>query len=123
MWVWGPALAVMALLFLVSSIPGSSPWLWRGGGRAGHVVAYGVLGALLVHALAGGNWRAVRARHVAGAVAAAALYGLSDELHQRFVAGRAWDPLDLQADAVGALAGALLVWACGIVLTIRRPSA
>ena len=119
--VWGPAAALMALLFLVSSIPGSSPWLWRGGGRAGHVVAYAVLGALLVHAFAGGRWRAVRIGHAAGALLAAVLFGVSDELHQRFVAGRAWDLLDVGADAVGALAGVLFVWACGIVLSIRRP--
>ena len=28
--------------------------------------------------------------------------------------------MDLTADAIGALAGLLLVWACGIVLSIRR---
>lgn len=40
----------------------------------------------------------------------AALYGLSDEIHQSFVPGRMMDGLDLLADAIGAgLAQAMIV--------------
>jgi VanZ family protein len=37
------------------------------------------------------------------------------------VPGRAAELIDLGADLVGALCGVLVVWACGIVLSIRQP--
>ena len=119
--VWGPAAVMMALLFLLSSIPGSSPVLWREFNLTAHGLAYGLLGALLLHALAGGRLRGITVRHAAGAVVVAGLYGVSDELHQRFVPGRTAELLDLGADVGGALCGVLVVWACGIVLSIRQP--
>ena len=119
--VWGPPAAMMALLFLLSSIPGSSPVLWREFNLTAHGLAYGLLGALLLHALAGGRLRGITVRHAAGAVVVAGMYGLSDELHQRFVPGRTAELLDLGADVAGATCGVLLVWACGIVLSFRHP--
>ena len=119
--VWGGTAAMMALLFLLSSIPGSSPLLWRSFNLTAHALAYGVLGALVLHALAGGRLRGITVRHAAGAVIVAGLYGVSDELHQRFVPGRTAELLDLSADVGGALCGVLAVWACGIVLSIRQP--
>ena len=112
---------MMALLFLLSSIPGSSPVLWREFNLTAHGLAYGLLGALLLHALAGGRLRGITVRHAAGAVVVAGMYGLSDELHQRFVPGRTAELLDLGADVAGATCGVLLVWACGIVLSFRHP--
>ena len=117
---WAPAAAMMALLFLASSIPGSSVGLQSGYDLAAHALAYGLLGVLVLHALAGGRWRGITGRRAAGAVIIAGLYGLSDELHQRFVPGRTATLLDLAADVGGALCGVLLLWACGIVLSIRR---
>ena len=119
--VWGPAAAMMALLFLLSSIPGSSPVLWREFNLTAHGLAYGLLGALLLHALAGGRLRGITVRNTAGAVVVAGMYGLSDEFHQRFVPGRTAELLDLGADVAGATCGVLLVWACGIVLSFRHP--
>ena len=119
--VWGPAAAMMALLFLLSSIPGSSPVLWREFNLTAHGLAYGLLGALLLHALAGGRLRGITVRNTAGAVVVAGMYGLSDEFHQRFVPGRAAELLDLGVDVAGATCGVLLVWACGIVLSFRHP--
>ena len=117
---WGPAAAMMALLFLVSSIPGASLVSWSGYNVTAHALAYGVLGGLVVHALAGARWRGITAGRAAGAVFVAGLYGLSDEFHQRFVPGRTAELLDLGADVSGALCGVLLVWACGIVLSARQ---
>ena len=119
--VWGGTAAMMALLFLLSSIPGSSPLLWRSFSLTAHGLAYGLLGALLLHALAGGRLRGITVRHAAGAVVVAGMYGLSDEFHQRFVPGRTAELLDLGADVAGATCGVLLVWACGIVLSFRHP--
>ena len=120
--LWGPAVAMMALLFIASSLPGSSPVLRTGfGGLPAHLVAYGLLGALVLRALAGARWRGVTAGRAARAVLICGLYGLSDEFHQRFVPGRTPDVLDLYADVGGAACGAVLVWACGIVLSSRHP--
>lgn len=119
--LWGPVAALMALLFLASSLPGSSLPLAPGRDLAAHALAYGLLGALVLRALAGGRRRGVTAGRAAGAVLVSGLYGLGDELHQRFVPGRTADPLDLGADVGGALCGVLLVWACGIVLSGRHP--
>jgi VanZ family protein len=38
----------------------------------------------------------------------AALYGVTDEFHQRFVAGRTSDPFDLAFDILGGLLGGAL---------------
>lgn len=118
---WLPAAVMMALLLVASSTPGSSLALGSGYSLAAHLVAYGLLGMLVLRALAGGRWRGVTGRHLAGAVLIAGLYGLGDELNQRFVPGRNAELLDVGADVAGALCGVLLVWACGIVLSIRRP--
>jgi VanZ family protein len=83
--------------FLPSSILDEDKLLHAGG--------YALLGVLLRLALA----RVQPARRALGlAVLLAALYGATDELHQRFVPGRSADPLDWTADVVGALAGAAL---------------
>ena len=82
--------------------------------------AYSVLGVLVLRALAGAEWAGVTLGRAAMAFAITTAYDLSDELHQRLVPGRVADVRDLTADAIGALAGLLLVWACGIVLSIRR---
>lgn len=42
------------------------------------------------------------------AVAAASLYGVTDEIHQLFVPGRFCDPADWLVDTLGALTGALI---------------
>lgn len=71
-----------------------------------HLGAYGLLSAL---------WLGGMTRHAGGyrplqiilAAALAALYGCSDEWHQSFVPSRQMDGLDLVADTLGALLGAL----------------
>jgi VanZ family protein len=48
------------------------------------------------------------------------LYGASDELHQMFVPGRTAAFDDLLADTIGALVGASLCWAWGIITPTSR---
>ncbi|MEA3338194.1 MAG: VanZ family protein [Chloroflexota bacterium] len=74
-----------------------------------HGIEFGVLAGL--------TWLAVQktprlaAYAVTIAIAAAILYGMSDELHQAFVPGRVPDVRDLIADAMGAgLAVLLVTW-------------
>ena len=82
---------------------------WRGGGPVrspiAHFTEYAILASLL--------WLALRssprfARHATAlAFGLAALYALSDELHQSFVPGRTPDARDWLVDLAGA---ALAIW-------------
>ena len=101
-WLWGPVVLQMAVIFWASSIPrlgrlpgGVTDWV-------GHAIGYGLLGALLLRALAGGRLSGVNGRRALAAVLLATLYGVSDEAHQWFVPGRSPDRLDVLADCLGA---------------------
>lgn len=107
--LWGPVILVMAVIFFASSLsdPGAPP-----GGlsdKSAHFLAYGALGGSLLRALAGGRPAEATLRRILMAFALATLYGASDELHQRFVPNRSPELLDLAADAIGGIAGALLM--------------
>jgi VanZ family protein len=106
--LWGPVVLQMAIIFGASSL--SHPGALPGGlsDKAGHFAGYLILSALLVRAFAGGRVNGIGWRVLILAIAGAALYGISDEFHQRFVPGRTPDVLDVAADTLGAAAGALL---------------
>ena len=122
--LWGPVLLVMGLIFFFSSLPdpGGPP-----GGisdKTAHVLIYAALGASLVRALAGGRITAMTLTRILFAAALGTLYGVSDEIHQHFVPPRTPDILDVAADAVGALVGAMLMTLLARLLLRRlRPSA
>ena len=109
LWRWGPALAVMGLIFFASSqtkgtVPdfGANDWNVK---KLAHVLIYAALAVSYLHALAPGRrptWRQALA-----AVALAGLYGATDEFHQSFVAGRGAGPVDVGIDTFGAALGAL----------------
>jgi len=116
---WAPAVLWAAAIFFFSgqSHPPQPP----GAGeipfidKLEHLAAYGVLGALVFLALrrAAPEARArPRERDAALAVVIAAVYGVSDEVHQAFVPFRQADAADLAVDALGALlvVAAVLVW-------------
>jgi VanZ family protein len=75
--------------------------------KSAHALAYAVLGASLVRALASGRAEKLTSGRLVAAIVLTSLYGVSDELHQRFVPGRTPDWLDVLADAAGAVAGVL----------------
>jgi VanZ family protein len=118
-WLWAPPVVEMALIFNVSAMP--TPPALPGGlsDRAGHLMAYALLGALLLRALASGTWRGVTATTTMWAATLATLYGVSDELHQAFVPSRHAELGDLVVDAVGAWAAALAGWAWSIIVATR----
>lgn len=80
----------------------------------GHFIAYGALGVAALRAFAGAAWSGVAARTAWQATALASLYGVTDELHQVFVANRFPGADDWVADTLGALTGV------GLVLVIAR---
>jgi VanZ family protein len=113
--LWGPVIAYMAVLFYVSSLS-TLPTPPAGiTDKHEHFVAYGVLGALVLRALAKGEWRGIRWTTVLGAIVISSLYGVSDEFHQRFVPGRTYEILDMVADAIGSATAAGLLWAWSII--------
>ena len=119
--LWGPVLLVMALIFTASSVPDPAPLPGNLSDKVAHLGAYALLGATIVRALAQGRLTQITGGHIAVAVALSTLYGAVDELHQMMVPGRTPDWRDLLADAVGALAGALLGLAVKLWLVRRAP--
>ena len=88
LYVWGPVLALMAAIFIVSS--SSSPPRLPGSVSdvVAHAVGYAVLGAAMLRAVAGADWSRISAGGVLLAVALTVSYGLTDEVHQSLVPGR-----------------------------------
>ena len=100
-----------AVIFAFSSVPslGTDLGTWdlvlR---KLAHLAEYAILGVLLV--------RATQQPRLA--VLLAALYAISDEVHQTFVEGRVGAPLDVAIDTVGALVG-VLAWRAGTAGRLR----
>src|SRR5262245_54282259 len=125
---FGPPIAWMAVIALLSGgflgsdetgsvvlpllarlLPWAGPGLLHGlhtaGRKLGHVVEYGILAVLWLRALD------PRPRAATWAIAIAALYAVTDEVHQSFVPNRTGAPLDVVIDTAGALIG--VAWARG----------
>jgi VanZ family protein len=92
----------MAVIFALSGIPNLKELPGGISDFTGHFVGYGLLGALVVRAVAGARWAGVTAGAAARAWIISGLYGVSDELHQHFVPGRSTSAIDWIADALGA---------------------
>ena len=106
---WLPVIAWMIVIFIGSSI-GNIP---RVGGkttdglahRVAHVIEFAVLGALTLRAMSRGQ--RIAQRELIFTLIVVALYGASDEFHQRFTPGRSSEGLSVLFDVAG---GALGVW-------------
>jgi VanZ family protein len=108
---WGPAILMMSLIFLFSSIPMRlSPsraehlklnWetLFR---KCGHMLEYALLAIALLSGFKIKNWKGIVV--ILGCVL---LYALSDEFHQSFVLGRTARLIDVIIDMFG---GTLGIW-------------
>jgi VanZ family protein len=113
--LWGPVVAYMALIFLLSSMTGLPAPPGGLGDKSAHLLEYAGLALLTLRALAMGRLGDVRLPAAIGTVAIALAYGLTDEIHQLFVAGRQCDVRDFAADAIGAGITAAAVWTWGII--------
>ena len=109
---WAPAVLYMLLIWALSSMSHvivnfeRVPFQDKGA----HFVEYGILAALVAHALRGTAPQRQMLWVVTVSIAAATIWGVIDEIHQAYVPGRVSDARDLLADALGASLGALL-WA------------
>jgi VanZ family protein len=104
---WGPALAVMAVIFAASSLPGEAlpdtgAWDWPVR-KSGHFLIYALLGAAYRRGLA---WRRpASAEDSRWALLMALAYAVTDELHQGFSPDRSPSVRDVGIDTLGAAAG------------------
>lgn len=105
---WLPVIVWMIVIFIGSSI-GNVP---RVGGkttdgivhRAAHILEFAILGALLLRATS--KDKPITKREVIVTLIVVALYGASDEFHQRFTPGRSSEGLSVLFDVAGGLIGA-----------------
>jgi VanZ family protein len=111
----------MLVIFAASSIPNLTELPGGMSDKSGHGIGYGILGAVLLRALAGGRLKGITWGRAAAAVLLATLYGVSDEFHQSFVPGRSPDRFDVLADSIGA-ASVVLVGGAARAWSILRSS-
>lgn len=122
LWVWGPALLLMAAIFGLSAQSNLSAPPAGMSDVSAHAIVYAGLGGLMLRALSNARWSGVTPRSVGVAIALTVLYGVSDEYHQSFVDGRFAEVRDVMADTVGACCGAAAVWVWSIVFSSdQRP--
>lgn len=110
-WVhWLPAIAMVVLIFVLSSQSGlrvsDDVEVDRPFRIAGHLLAFGTLAALLVVALSQG--RQPRVQDLVLAFGLTVAYGFLDEWHQSFVPDRSGRLDDVVTDALGAIVGLAL---------------
>ncbi len=110
LWLWGPPLAWMGLIFFLSAQPdlphAPEPWFDTLLKKAGHAFVFGVLAWLYLRGLRGYAHNGSLPR-VASAFLALA-YAISDEYHQTFVPGRHGRLSDVGVDAAGICLAMLL---------------
>ncbi len=112
-WYWLPVVTYAGLIFYLSSLSEPEEYvpfaLAELGDKVLHAVEYGLLGALCYRAFRHGAnvWAARYAWQLA--IIAAAVYGVTDEVHQAFVPLQDADVLDFLMDGIGAAIGAT-VW-------------
>jgi VanZ family protein len=110
LFLWGPVVLMLAVIFTASSIPDLTSLPGNISDKSGHSIGYGMLGGLILRALAGGRLRGVTWMRGIAAIVLATLYGVTDEFHQLFVPGRSADRYDVLADCVGATMGTAIGW-------------
>jgi len=100
---WLPATLWATTLFVISAQP-SLPKIvpqFRNIDKVHHLIAYAVLGALVIFALRRAHNLPLPKAFVLAIIIASA-YGVTDEFHQRFAPNRTCDVWDWTADTLGA---------------------
>jgi len=108
LWMWGPLLAYVALIFYLSSLS-QIPWASAYPDYLEHSMEYFGLAVLTARALNSGLTQAVPSRTLLIALCLCVGYAISDEIHQKFVPNRFADITDVVSDAIGAGAGLLVL--------------
>ncbi len=110
---WGPALAMMLIIYFASAQPKGSTLMPDFGGwldliikKSAHFMFYALLGVSFLRGLRG-NGPATRGALVL-ALLLTVVYAVGDEYHQTFVPGREGKWQDVMIDTAGASIGLLL---------------
>jgi VanZ family protein len=119
-WLAGVALIYWAFIFFLTHVPGSGGRGIPGADKVVHFLAYFGLAVLIGAAAV--LWRGSSRSLLIGVWLLVAGYGIVDELSQTLVPGRTCSAADWLADALGGLAGILLVFACSRRL-LGKPTA
>lgn len=98
-------LACMGIVFFFSHQPGDrfDLLLFSGADKVSHALAYGLLSLTVILAFSKESRARRRGLVFLAALMVPALFGISDEYHQSFVADRSAELADWAADAFGAL--------------------
>ena len=108
---WTPAVLWAATLFVLSAqskLPKVGPQ-FHNVDKIHHLIAYAVLGALVMFALRRANNLPLPKAFVL-AILISSAYGATDEFHQRFVPNRICDVWDWTADTLGAGIAAIVFY-------------
>jgi VanZ family protein len=117
---WGPAILMIGLIFLFSSIPMRPHWSDTGSlklngptllRKSGHLLEYGLLALALKHSLRLKSWKGIVV-----ILSFILLFAMSDEFHQSFVPGRSARLIDVGIDMLGAVVG---LWIGRIIQSAR----
>jgi VanZ family protein len=114
--LYGPAIVWAAIIMAASSIPNLSTTSFKlsYADKIVHFVEYFILGLLTANAVAGFIGRTGKIFWVSAILAS--VYGVLDELHQKFIPGRSVEVLDMVSNILGAVAASLI-----FVRFIRKP--
>ena len=108
-YYWLPLLLFCGFIYFQSSYPSpKSVITFAFSDKLLHVFAYAVLAILFLRAYGTLSLRNHKRLLLVVSILSAALYGLSDEIHQYFVPARNAELWDLIADIVGSVGGAVL---------------
>ena len=114
--LWGPVALYMAAIFYLSSLH-QAPLPPGVADKPAHSFGYLGFGLVIARALARGLPPRITLRQALIGFALASFYGITDELHQRFVTGRSAEIADWYADSLGASIALFACWAWGIIST------
>ena len=105
---WFPVIVYCAAIFVQSAYPSPDGLpVFPFSDKMLHFLGYALLGGFFYRAFlkTGPRWGVPRV--IVFSVAATTLYGVSDEIHQAFVADRMADGMDVVADFAGGIFGTL----------------
>ena len=103
---WLPLIIYCLIIFIQSSLPAYERLPeFRFSDKLLHFGAYALMGILFFRAFQTLGIKSDARRLILFSIAAATLYGISDEIHQYFVPFRNADLLDVLANTLGAICG------------------
>jgi VanZ family protein len=106
---WLPLIAYCVAIYIQSSQPGPEyiPDV-RFLDKFLHVGAYSLMGILFFRAYETLPLKSIKSLLILISIGSAALYGISDEIHQYFVPSRQADIMDVIANTIGSICGVYL---------------